>query len=108
MKKGDMSEEKRVGKKIDVCGPVCIRRCFDSDGEPAGVIVDYEFADDFHYTLNENAWQSFCDEYLNGNNSPYAFRDFLSEHSLDTVEGEFAFEDALKASNIEFKKIAFY
>ena len=108
MSNGDRYEDNRIGRQIDVYGPVCIRYCQDFEGNPAGVIVDYEFADDFHYSLDKEAWQSFCDIYLNGEDNQYAFREFLAKKGLDTIEGEFAFEDALTASGIKYKKMAFY
>ena len=105
----DWSEDsQRNGGIVDIFSYVSCRCIFDSEGNPSGMIVDYEYADDFHYILDEDAWLAFCNEHLNGENSPQAFREFISGHGLDTIDGEFAFEDALRKSGIEFKKMAFY
>ena len=61
----------RFESRIKVFGQVYYRHVFDSEENVAGVIVDYEFGDDFHYDLLEKDWRSFCDRYLSGDDENY-------------------------------------
>ena len=94
--------------RIKVFGRVYYRHVFDSEEKVVGVIVDYEFADDFHYELLEKDWSSFCDKYLSGDDETESFRRFISGYGVETFEGKFAFENALVSSGIKYNKIAFY
>jgi len=98
----------RIESRIPIFGPVYYRHAFDLKSEVAGVIVDYEFADDFHYELLAEDWKVFCKKYLAGRDDTEAFKGFIVEHGLDTFNGKFAFENALSASGIKYKKMAFY
>ena len=98
----------RFESRIKVFGPVYYRHVFDSEENVAGVIVDYEFGDDFNYDLLEKDWRSFCDKYLSGDDETESFISFISKHGVDTWGEKFAFENALNASGIKYNKIAFY
>ena len=89
-------------KQIMVKEPVYYRHVYAGDGSLAGVIVDYELADDFHYELTSDAWKMFSERCLKGDDELQGFQFFLTSHP-----GLFAFEDMLKAENIDFKKLAF-
>ena len=83
--------------------PIFYRHVYWDDSTLAGVIVDYERADDFHYELEEGEWKAFCDRYLMGTDEVSAFKDFFIAHPA-----LFAFEDALDNAGIEYTKVAFY
>ena len=100
----------RIEKPIPILAPVYYRHAFDLKGNIVGVIVDYEFADDFHYELLAEDWEKFRRNYLSDldEDETSAFRIFISRHNLNSFEGKFAFENALKSSDVKYKKIAFY
>ena len=97
-----------IEERIVISDPVMYRHAYDHEGVLVGVIVDYEFADDYHYELLTEDWIQFCEQYLDAGNETEAFKKFINAKNLDTIEGKFAFEDALKKSGIKFKKVAFY
>ena len=97
-----------IEKRIPVFDAVYFRRACDGSGNPAGVIVDYELEDDFHYELPATAWQAFCGRYLHGADDVQAFAEFIKENGLETFKGKYAFENALKEAGIEYQKAAFY
>jgi hypothetical protein len=90
-------------EQVLVQRPIFYRHVYRDDSSLAGVIVDYERADDFHYELERDGWDEFCERYLMGTDSAAAFKEFLVAHPA-----LFAFEDALEDAGIEFTKIAFY
>lgn len=97
-----------IEKRVSVFDAVYYRHAYNKEGNLAGVIIDYELADDFHYELLTENWQAFCSRYLNGEDNVQAFRAFLMEKGLESVQGIFAFERALKEANITYQKMAFY
>ena len=94
------------GSRIKVSDIVDYRIWSDNAGVAVGVTVDFETADDFHYELLIADWNRFLAEVLlvtDTASSTMAFSEYLASN-----KGLFAFEDALKVHNIEFRKIAFY
>ena len=45
-----------IEKRILIFDAVYLRHAYDPNGNPAGVIIDYELADDFHYELLADAY----------------------------------------------------
>ena len=104
LRQGFVTEER---KKLS--GPVYYRHTYDKNGVLVGVTVDFEYADDYQYELLAKDWLAFCDQFLEKGKDEYlAFKEFLEREDLESIEGKFAFEDALTRHHIEFKKIAFY
>ena len=101
-------ENCRFVNRTEVLSPVYYRHVFNEHGDLVGVIVDYEYAEDFHYEIPANDWNAFCRKHLEIGNEREAFRIFLESNGLNTVEGKIAFELAMKADGIRFNKIAFY
>ena len=97
-----------IEQRILIFDAVYLRHAYDQNGNPAGVIVDYELADDYHYELLADAWQAFCGRYLNGADEIPAFTEFIKENGLETFKGRYAFENALKEAGIDYKRAAFY
>ena len=97
-----------IENRIKVSGPVYYRHAYDKNGVLVGVIVDFEYADDYHYELLAKDWDAFCDRCLNGEDSIQAFKAFFGYKDLESISGKFAFESALNMHQIKFQKIAFY
>ncbi len=95
-------EGNRFEERILVKDPVYYRHVYTEDGILSGVIVDYELADDFHYELTGDAWKQFSARYFHGDDELQAFRAFLASNQEWS-----AFEKALDAAGIEFKKETF-
>ena len=98
----------RFERQVEVLSPVYYRHVYNELGDLVGVIVDYEFADDYHYEILADNWNEFCRRCLDTGNEKEAFRMFLEKQGLDTVEGQSAFEFAMKKTGVRFNKIAFY
>lgn len=98
----------RIENRIVVSEPVYYRHAYNQEGDLVGVIVDFEYADDYHYELLADDWKKFCEVYLESCDETEAFKKFIIAKDLETIEGMFAFEHALNAADITFKKIAFY
>ena len=95
-------EECRFEELERVAGNIFWRHVYSGE-RLVGVMVDYEYADDFHYELEVKEWKRFVDLYLGGKDDLNSFQNFItSENNL------FLFEYALKDANIEYNKIAFY
>lgn len=95
-----------TGDRIEVTNIVDYRIWSDNNGNMIGVTIDFETADDFHYELLMANWNRFLSEALCVQESAVstaAFHDFLAQN-----KGLFAFEEALKAHDIKYKKAAFY
>lgn len=90
-------------KQLQLRSPIYYRHVYRKTGELAGVIVDYETADDCHFELTAEDWERFCDRYLHGTDEEQALREFMTDH-----DGWYAFEYALRSAGIEFKKIVYY
>lgn len=96
-------------KPINVFKNVFYRHVRTKDGSLAGVIVDYEFEDDFHYELTGENWLQFSNKALSKSLSETkAFSKFIEKHGLDTSEGIFSFETTLDDLGIQYKKMAYY
>lgn len=89
--------------KIPIHKPVYYRHVYRKSGELAGVIVDFETADDCHFEMNAEGWKKFSDCYLSGPDEEQAVKDFFFAN-----DGMFTFEHALVKAGIEYKKLAFY
>ena len=100
----DMTLRKSIPQ--DLTDELNIEYWLDQNNETVGVTINFEFADDVHYELTGENWQKFLITVLNhnepGNGLP-KFRTFL-KGKLAYIK----FEDVLKKSSIEFKKIAFF
>ena len=101
-------ENCRFENRTEVLSPVYYRHVFDKHGDLVGVIVDYEYADDFHYEIPADDWKAFCRKQFGIGNEREEFRAFLERNGLDTEEGKFTFELAMKAAGTRFNIIAFY
>ena len=78
------------------------------EGSLAGVIVDYELEDDFHYELTGENWLRFSNTVLNDSlPETKAFSLLIEKYGLDTTEGLFAFENTLDELEIQYRKIAY-
>ena len=97
------NEGYRFEEKILIEAPVYFRHVYDTDGMLAGILVDYETADDVHYELTAENWKKFCNCYLDGKDDEGAFRDFISVNP-----GPFTLEYALNKEKIVYKKLAYY
>ena len=95
-------------KKTIVRTLVYFSYLYDGNKNKLGVSISFETERDFHYELLMEDWLKFCNIYLNGKDSHWAFKRFFKGKNMKSTDGLFAFEHALNESNIEFKKIAYY
>ncbi len=96
-------------KQINVFQIVFYQHIWTKEGDLAGVIVDYELEDDFHYELTSENWLQFSNKVLDPSLPEHiSFSLFLEKHGLNTTEGLFAFETTLNDLGIQYKKIAYY
>ena len=93
----------RFETRIPVSNSIYYKHVYDENDTIVGVIIDFEYADDFHYELMANDWQKFCIKYLEAGDERLAFQQFIEKSNMT-----FALENALEQANIPFKKIAFY
>lgn len=96
-------------EKINVFQIVFYQHVWTKEEDLAGVIVDYELDDDFHYELTSENWLQFSNNVLTPSMPERnAFSLFIEKHGLNTSKGLFAFETTLDDLGIQYKKIAYY